>query len=161
MEEQIKQLPAADKTCTSILVTLRALTGEMKEIRRIIHVPSAEAILVDTDACHIFEISESPRFIAEFSIKLKISARPEPDAIKSRNRSAILNTKIRDIPDSVMPTRIKQGFACASIEIVRDIVNLPDAKELLKYRNIGYKSISQVESFLGSYGLSFGMFNQK
>ncbi|MDR1339999.1 MAG: hypothetical protein LBK58_08120 [Prevotellaceae bacterium] len=140
---------------------LRGLIKGVKAAQRDIHIPGAKIIPEDMELRVHFAVEEFPGFGVNFDIPVKISAIPEPDAAEGRPQSAILNTKIRDIPDSIMPTRIKQRFACANIEIIRDIVNLPDAKELLKYRNIGYKSISQVESFLESCGLSFGMFNQK
>jgi hypothetical protein len=140
---------------------LRGLVKAVKEAQSNIHVPGAKIIPEDMELRVHFAIEEYPGFNVSFDVPVKISAHREPDAAEGHPQSAILNTKIRDIPDSILSTRIKNALVCMNAETVRDMVNIPNANNLLSYRSIGYKSISQAEDFLNNYGLSFGMFNQQ
>jgi hypothetical protein len=70
-------------------------------------------------------------------------------------RTAILNKEIRDTNLSCRATwalRYSGG-----LKTVRDITALPDATELLKFRNIGRITAREIEGFLSEHGLSFGM----
>jgi DNA-directed RNA polymerase alpha subunit len=136
---------------------LQDIIAGIKAAQNSIRIPGAAIIPEDTDLHIHVELSSHSYVRASFDIPVKISALPEPDAAEDHPQSAILNTEIRETD---LTTRIKYALSSIDAKTVRDMVNIPDAKELLRCRSVGHKSISQAEAWLESHGLSFGMFNQ-
>jgi DNA-directed RNA polymerase alpha subunit len=136
---------------------LQEVISGIKEAQNSVRIPGATVIPEDTTLYIHFEANGHSYIRASVNIPVKISATREPDAAELHPQAEILNTKIWD---TNLPTRIKHALSSRRIETVRDMVNLPDAKELLSCRSIGHKSVSQAENFLADHNLSFGMFNQ-
>ncbi len=86
------------------------------------------------------------------------SAEATPGAVASGDESAapiqaILDKSIEELELSV------RSFNCleaAGIKTIRDLVQKTES-EMLKYRNFGRKSLSEIKAILKGYGLSFNM----
>ncbi|MDR1338580.1 MAG: hypothetical protein LBK58_00730 [Prevotellaceae bacterium] len=100
-------------------------------------------------------VQEYHQRIADKALKslAELLARP---VIETPTLTAILNKEIRF---TTLSCRAINGLTGGGIETVRDIVSLSDAKGLLKFRNLGFITIREVEDFISGNGLSFGMFN--
>ena len=70
-----------------------------------------------------------------------------------KSKSISLNEKLTEVDLSV---RVINSLRGADIYTIRDLV--PYKKlELLRFRNLGMKSLREIEDFYDEYGLSFGM----
>jgi hypothetical protein len=70
-----------------------------------------------------------------------------------KSKSISLNQKLTEVDLSV---RVINSLRGADVHTIRDLV--PYKKmELLRFRNLGMKSLREIEDFYDDYGLSFGM----
>ncbi len=69
------------------------------------------------------------------------------------NIKNILNTKLSDLDFSV---RVRNCLKTANINTLSDLVQ-HDIADMLKFRNFGKKSLSEIQNIVKSNGLSFGM----
>lgn len=70
-----------------------------------------------------------------------------------KSKSISLNAKLTEVDLSV---RVINSLKWADVHTIRDLV--PYKKmELLRFRNLGMKSLREIEDFYDDYGLSFGM----
>jgi DNA-directed RNA polymerase subunit alpha len=74
----------------------------------------------------------------------------DEDTIRIRN---LLKMKVDELELSV---RSSNCLKAAEIKILKDLVQKTEA-DMLKYRNFGRKSLSELQSILEKLGLSFGM----
>jgi DNA-directed RNA polymerase subunit alpha len=71
----------------------------------------------------------------------------------SLQRRQVLKTRLVDLPFSV---RALNCLKAAEIEIIGDLVSF-SKNELLKFRNFGKKSLDELEEFMRTHNLEFGM----
>ena len=69
------------------------------------------------------------------------------------NKNEILDQRIACLPLSVRALCV---LKCADIETVRDLVR-HSRMDMLKYRNNGRKTMRELDIFLASHGLFWGM----
>jgi DNA-directed RNA polymerase subunit alpha len=81
-----------------------------------------------------------------------IEEEPEEDEETIRIRQ-LLNTKVDELELSV---RSSNCLRAANIQSLKDLVRKTES-EMLKYRNFGRKSLTELNSILDELGLSFGM----
>ena len=85
-----------------------------------------------------------------------LHAQPENNLVvddPTRKLSKLLATYVRDLDISV---RAKNCLCAAEIKTVRDLVNYKRS-DLLRFRNFGKRSITELEEWLEKHGLQFGM----
>lgn len=92
------------------------------------------------------------------SLKKEVQALEEQLAGKSIDEHTRKMSRLlaRDIFDLGLPARVRNGLRLAKIETVRDIVNYKRS-DLLKFRNFGKKSLTELDEFLERNGLHFQM----
>ncbi len=74
----------------------------------------------------------------------------DEEVLKIRN---LLRTKVDDLELSV---RSSNCLRAANIQTLEDLVKKTES-EMLKYRNFGRKSLTELTNILSKLGLSFGM----
>lgn len=98
---------------------------------------------------HVCSLDEKEMFFEQselFSDSVKAMARDE-NFIKK------LNTSIKDIPMSI---RALNCLKAADVEKLGDLVQYKKT-DLMKFRNFGKKSLTELEEIVKSYGLRLGM----
>lgn len=89
----------------------------------------------------------------ELSKYRNIEATGKPYNDDDLNMYELLQTKIEDMDFSV---RVKNGLRGNEVETIGNLVQLKET-DILKFRNLGRKTINEIDDKLDSLGLSFGM----
>ena len=92
-----------------------------------------------------------------FSVISSADARRTPfQEREEEERRRIRELLSRPVSELDLSVRSANCLRAADIHTLGDLVVKPES-EMLKYRNFGKKSLSEIEAFLDEYGLHLGM----
>jgi DNA-directed RNA polymerase subunit alpha len=101
---------------------------------------------------HFMLFTDERKITEEFEVKIKSDGYIEYEDNTSQLRQ-LLNTKLCDMDLSV---RALNCLKTSNIEILADLVRL-QRNELMKFRNFGKKSLTELDELLARHNLVFGM----
>ena len=96
-------------------------------------------------------VRENQRLSEELK-RLRILLKTRP--VAGNATSKLLGKKIEDVEE--FSVRTINGLRAAGIDYVRHLI-VVRRKDVMRYRNLGRKSLKEIDTFLDRYGLDYGM----
>lgn len=91
----------------------------------------------------------------DYEVEEEVKVSPE-DEVKEAERQRLKKLLLTSVDDLELSVRAHNCLKAASIKNLSELVRLQEA-ELLKFRNFGRKSLSELSEVVKQYGLKFGM----